>query len=223
MPDNALLRSVADRGNNLAQRNQLQRFDWLLKALEIFVAEGIEAVRITRLADDLDVTRGSFYWHFANREDLISSLVDYWRDKNTSAIVASVGEASSLTDGIFRFFDTCIDKDQFDPRLDLAIREWARRSESIRLQVDAADSKRVQAISDFFTRFDYSMPEAFIRARVIYYAQIGFYALDVNEPLATRLSYTEAYYHSFTGKQLKKEEADAFRQLIMNKYAGLLP
>ena len=71
-------------------------------------------------------------------------MVDYWRDKNTSAIVESVGNASSLTDGIFRFFDTCVDKNQFDPQLDLAIREWARRSEAVRLQVDAADSTRVQ-------------------------------------------------------------------------------
>jgi AcrR family transcriptional regulator len=223
MADKALLRTVADRGNNTLERNQLQRFDWLLAALEIFVAEGIDAVRITRLADDLGVTRGSFYWHFVNRDELIAALVEYWRDKNTSVITDSVSNASSLSDGIFRFFDTCVDNHQFDPRLDLAIREWARRSEDIRQQVDAADSARVAAITDFFTRFNYPMPEAFIRARVIYFAQIGFYALDVKEPLATRVSYTEAYYQAFTGKQLKPEEADAFRKLIMKKYGEQLP
>jgi len=223
MADTTLLRTVADRGSNALARNQLQRFDWLLAALEIFVAEGIDAVRITRLADDLGVTRGSFYWHFANRGELIEALVAYWRDKNTSAIVTSVTGTSSLSNGIFRFFDTCVDSSQFDPRLDLAIREWARRSGDIRQQVDAADRTRVQAITDFFTRFDYPMPEAFIRARVIYFAQIGFYALDVKEPLATRVSYTEAYYTSFTGKQLKPQEADDFRELIMNKYGEQLP
>ncbi len=222
MADTALLKTVAERGGNSLERNQLQRFDWLLAALEIFVAEGIEAVRITRLAENLGVTRGSFYWHFTNRNDLIAALVDYWRDKNTRAIVKSVTGARSLSDGIFRFFDTCVDSNQFDPRLDLAIREWARRSDDIRVQVDTADSDRVQAISEFFTRFGYPMPAAFIRARVIYFAQIGFYALDVKEPLATRVSYTEAYYESFTGKQLKSEEADAFRKLIMKKYSEQL-
>ena len=223
MADTALLRTVADRGSNTLERNQLQRFDWLLAALEIFVAEGIDAVRITRLADDLGVTRGSFYWHFTNRDDLIEALVAYWHDKNTSAIVESVTQASSLSNGIFRFFDTCIDSSQFDPRLDLAIREWARRSEDIRQQVDAADTTRVQAITDFFTRFDYPMPEAFIRARVIYFAQIGFYALDVKEPLTTRVTYTEAYYTAFTGKRLPPEEADTFSKMIMKKYAEQLP
>ena len=41
MSDTNLLKAVAARGNS--ERKQLQRFDWLAKALEIFVAEGIDA------------------------------------------------------------------------------------------------------------------------------------------------------------------------------------
>lgn len=222
MTDKSLLRLVAERGQNGTERKQLQRFDWLLKALAIFIEEGIDAVRITRLANELNVTRGSFYWHFSNREDLIEALVDYWKSRNTHAIVDSVASAKSLSDGIFRFFETCLDTQLFDPRLDLAIREWARRSPEIRQQLDAADRVRVQALTDFYQRFDYPMPEAFIRARVIYFAQIGFYALDVHEDLATRLSYTEAYFESFTGKHLKPEKAEAFRQHIRSTYGGRL-
>lgn len=222
MADKALLRLVAERGQSGTERKQLQRFDWLLAALEIFIEEGIDAVRITRLADELQVTRGSFYWHFSNREDLIEALVDYWKSRNTNAIVASVANAESLSDGIFRFFETCLDTQLFDPRLDLAIREWARRSPEVRQQLDAADQIRVQAFTEFYQRFDYEMPEAFIRARVIYFAQIGFYALDVHEDLETRLSYTEAYFESFTGKRLQPEKAEAFRQHISSTYGGRL-
>lgn len=223
MADHALLRAVADRGAIPAQRNQLQRFDWLLAALEVFVAEGIDAVRITRLANDLGVTRGSFYWHFADRDDLIDALVAYWRGKNTQAIVNAMKNAVSVSDGIFELFETCLDADLFDPRLDLAIREWARRSDVIRAAVDEADTTRVQSITDFFARFDYPMPQAFIRARVVYFAQIGFYALDVREPLATRLGYTEAYFESFTGQRPASEEADAFRKRVMERYGDKLP
>jgi len=222
MDNQTRLRAVADKGIEPAERNQLKRFDWLVAALELFVAEGIDAVRITRLADELGVTRGSFYWHFSNRDDLIESLVAYWRDKNTSVIVEAVSKANSLSDGIFNFFDTCVDSNQFDPRLDLAIREWARRSQDIREQIDLADSTRVKAITDLFSRYAYPMPEAFIRARVIYFAQIGFYALDVKESLSTRLSYTEAYYECFTGKTLSPVLADSFRKRINDKYLGKL-
>ena len=222
MDNQALLKTVADKGLVTAERNQLQRFDWLLVALELFITEGIDAVRITRLANELGVTRGSFYWHFTNRDDLIDSLVAYWRDKNTSVIVEAVSSATSLSDGIFNFFDTCVDSNQFDPRLDLAIREWARRSEDIRQQIDLADETRLKAITSLFSRYAYPMPEAFIRARVIYFAQIGFYALDVRESLSTRLSYTEAYYECFTGKTLSPTLADSFRKRINDKYLGKL-
>ena len=218
MPDSKLLRAVAERGAPAPERNQLQRFDWLRTALDIFVAEGIDAVRITRLAADLGVTRGSFYWHFRNREDLINSLVSYWKDKNTAAITASMAQATSLADGIFRFFETCIDAALFDPRLDLALREWARRSASIHALVASEDQARIDALCAFYERFDYPMPQALIRARVLYYSQIGFYALGTSESLKTRLGYTEAYFEAFTGRQLSALEAQQFRRYILDKY-----
>jgi AcrR family transcriptional regulator len=222
MPDNSLLKAVAARGAPTPDRKQLQRFDWLQRALEVFVCEGIDAVRITRLADDLGVTRGSFYWHFENREDLIDALVSYWKDKNTAAITQSVAAASSLADGIFRFFETCIDAASFDPRLDLAIREWSRRSAPVRLLVDREDAARIEALRLFYAGYDYPMPQALIRARVLYYSQIGFYALEVEEPLTTRLGYTESYFECFTGRKLDSRLAEKFRRHILDTYGDSL-
>jgi AcrR family transcriptional regulator len=222
MPDTSLLREVAQNGVITPERGQLQRFDWLQTALEIFVAEGIDAVRITRLAQDLGVTRGSFYWHFENRKDLIEALVSYWKYKNTAAITESIARASSLEEGIFRFFETCIDDALFDPRLDLALREWARRSELVRAQVDAEDDARIESLRQFFARFDYGKPEALIRARVLYYSQIGFYALEVKESLQTRLAYTGAYFEAFTGRTLAVADANQFSKYILDSYGDKL-
>lgn len=218
MSDASLLQAAAQRGASHPERKQLQRIDWLQSALELFIAEGIDAVRITRLADDLGVTRGSFYWHFENREDLIDALVDFWRRKNTPAITQSVDDAASLAEGIFRFFETCIDTSLFDPRLDLAIREWSRRSEAIRTLVDQEDAARIEALCRFYLRFGYPMPSALIRARVLYFSQIGFYAIEVREPLQTRITYTEAYYECFTGQVLSPVDAKRFSQYILNTY-----
>ena len=220
MSDTSLLRAVAADAPPVQERKQLQRFDWLQQALEIFVAEGIEAIRITRLADDLGVTRGSFYWHFENRKDLIDALVSFWKNKNTPAILRAANEADSLADGILRFFETCLDAASFDSRLDLAIREWSRRSQSIRGLLDREDEARIGALREFYARFGFAMPEALIRARVLYYSQIGFYALGIDEPLATRLGYTEAYFECFTGKRLERRLADVFRRHILDTYGG---
>lgn len=223
MPDTSLLKAVAERGAPTQDRKQLQRFDWLQQALEVFVSEGIDAVRITRLAQDLGVTRGSFYWHFENREDLIDALVRYWKDKNTAAITESVNRADSLAEGIFRFFETCIDAAHFDPRLDLAIREWSRRSPSIRELVDREDAARIDSLQKFFASFDYPMTDALIRARVLYYSQIGFYALEIEESLTTRLGYTESYFECFTGQKLDPEHAASFKQRVLETYGDKLP
>jgi len=217
--DQSLLRKVAEESHpDSNQRNQLQRFDWLSAALKVFVTEGIDEVRITRLAGDLNVTRGSFYWHFNSREDLVNALVEYWKEKNTRAIIQSFDNVNNFEDGICQFFETCIDTDRFDPRLDLAIREWARRSKKIRRALDLADQTRIEAITKYFNRFGFSMPNAFIRARVLYFAQIGFYALEVDELLEVRLGYTKDYFECFTGRIMSKNKQQQFIDSMQRKF-----
>lgn len=218
MSDIQLLKTLANQKSKQAAKDQLSRFDWLQVALELFVGEGIDAVRITRLATELGVSRGSFYWHFEHRQDLISALVEFWQSKNTPAIIQSFESAESLAQGILRFFEICINNERFDSRLDLALREWARRSDDIRNLLDNEDTLRIDAITQFFLAMDYPMPEALIRARVLYYSQIGFYALEVHEPLATRLSYTEPYFECFTGQQLPEHDAQQFQHHIQSTY-----
>lgn len=74
----------------------LGRADWIKAALKLLVAEGESAVRITRLSEALGVTRGSFYWHFKDRADLLDALLETWERRNTLAIVTAVEEASDL-------------------------------------------------------------------------------------------------------------------------------
>ena len=199
------------RGGQAAAEPRLGRGDWIDAALETLLTMGVEALRITRLADELSVTRGSFYWHFKDRGDLLDALVDRWRAKNTAAVIEAVETASSLADGILGLFDAWIDPDRFDPRLDAALRDWARRAPDIRQAVEAADRIRLDAVTGLFRRFGYPMPEAFIRARVIYFAQIGYYTLVHDEPMDERFDYLEAYFKSFTGVPLDPDRAAAHR------------
>ena len=80
------------------------------------------------------------------------------------------------------------------------------------------DLNRIEALRQFYLRFDYPMPQALIRARVLYYSQIGFYALGTSESLQTRLGYTEAYFEAFTGQQLTRQDAENFRLYILENY-----
>jgi hypothetical protein len=70
---------------------------------------------------------------------------------------------------------------------------------------------RQDAITKMFERYGYDPAEADIRARVLYYQQIGYYALDLAETLEERLTRVEGYLYCFTGVLPTAEEVADFR------------
>lgn len=200
---------------------QLRRNDWIVCALEMLVDEGVESVQITRLARVLGVTRGSFYWHFKAREDLLSALLDEWSARNTGVMVDVLRDARTLEDGILDLFLVWVDHSKFDPRLDHAVRDWARRDDVVKDIVSKEDDDRVETIAQFFARHSFDQPEAFIRARVIYFTQLTYYGLNVREPLDQRLSYLPAYIRCFTGRELTQAMAVEFETRVRAQEANI--
>lgn len=198
------------------RNSRLTRDDWIEAAQTMLIDSGVEAVQITVLARALGVTRGSFYWHFESREALLDALIHRWRTRNTNVMVETVADAETLDDGVLALFAVWTDHRRFDPDLDQAIRDWARYDDALREKVKAEDAARVQAVSSFFERFGYPQPEAFIRARVICFTQITYYALDVaqDETHEERLGYLEAYFRSFTGRDIQPDTVTAYRNIL---------
>ena len=188
------------------------RSDWIELAMETLVWDGVESVRILPLAQKLGVSRSSFYWYFRDRQDLLDQLLSFWRDKNTKGIVERARRpAPTIVRSILNVFECWADENIFDPKLDFAIREWARRTPEVHQAVTQADNARVEAIRDLYARFGFSEEDAFIRARVLYYMQIGYYVLDVREPTEVRVSYASAYLRSFTGEDPSPADLSDFR------------
>jgi len=59
----------------------LGREDWLHAARLALLRGGVEQVRVEKLARALNVTKGSFYWHFKDREELLELLLREWEDE----------------------------------------------------------------------------------------------------------------------------------------------
>ncbi len=192
-------------GNPIPAR--VSREDWIRTALDTLVSEGIENVKVLPLSHKLEVSRSSFYWFFRSREDILDQLLKHWKNTNTRVIVERAAlKSATVSQGILHLFACWIDESLFDPRLDFAVREWARRSGHVRRAVDLADDTRVEAIKKMFLRHGYRKRDAFIRARVVYFMQIGYYSLDLEEPLDTRLSYVAEYLRVFTGQEAETRE-----------------
>ena len=56
------------------------------------------------------------------------------------------------------------------------------------------------AVAAMFERHGYDAGEADSRARILYYMQLGYHALDVREDIDTRLSRVAGYIEGFTGR-----------------------
>jgi len=196
------------------------REDWLKLALETLISDGVESVRVLTLGQKLDVSRSSFYWYFKSRQDLLDQLLDYWRQTNTRYIVERAGRPSAtVIRGVMSIFECWVDEKLFDPQLDFAIRAWARRSPAIRRALDEADEERVDAIRGMFTRHGYDEEDAFVRARVLYFMQIGYYSLELNEPMSSRLPHVASYLRSFTGQEPSAGDVEDFSRYVKETIA----
>ncbi|TGQ65648.1 MAG: TetR/AcrR family transcriptional regulator [Mesorhizobium sp.] len=191
------------------------REDWLKLALETLISDGVERVRVQTLGQQLDVSRSSFYWYFKSRQDLLDQLLDHWRQTNTRFIVERAGRPSAtVIRGVMSIFECWVDVKLFDPRLDFAIRAWARRSPATRRALDKADEERVNAIRDMFMRHGYDEEDAFVRARVLYFMQIGYYSLELDEPMSSRLPHVASYLRSFTGQEPTAQDVEDFSHYV---------
>ncbi|MBF91631.1 MAG: TetR family transcriptional regulator, partial [Rickettsiales bacterium] len=62
---------------------------WLNAALKALASGGIDKVRVESLAKNLGVTKGSFYWHFKDREQFLDELLNFWAEQSTQTVIAN--------------------------------------------------------------------------------------------------------------------------------------
>ncbi len=184
---------------------------WLQAAYEALIEQGVEAVKVMELAKRLGLSRTSFYGHFENREALLQALVEWWRQKNTGNLLERTqAYAETIAEALFNLFDCWLRDDLFDARLDFAIRNWALADPELRDVLEASDQERIEAICDMFLRFGFGPDEARVRAYTVYYTQIGYISMMVDEPPELRIRRMPVYVETFTGTHPTESEVARF-------------
>lgn len=195
----------------IPNRTRATREVWLNAAYDLFVADGIDAVKIMALAKKLNLTRTGFYWHFKGLSDLHDAVIEIWQTRNTGIILERcAAPAQSLCEALFNLIDCWIDGELFDAPLDLAIRNWARNDARLQALVDQSDEDRLTAVKALFERFDQTGDTAHYRALTVILTQTGYYSMNVTEPRSQRAIAGCQYVEIFAGQPPTLAEKDAF-------------
>ncbi len=194
---------------------------WLDAAYDLLVEGGVEAVKVLPLAQRLGLSRTSFYWHFADREALLSGLIIRWRAQNTGNLIARCeAPAATIAEAMLNLIDCWVDPQLFDSRLEFAMRTWALTDPGVGAALIEADALRLAAITALFQRFGYGATEADTRARTLYLTQVGYIALRSEESFAVRMGRIPAYVLTFSGVAPTAAEVAAFRARHMVRSDG---
>src|ERR1044071_7306730 len=161
----------AARDNADAGATRLTADGWVHAALEVMAEEGIGGVKIHRLCERLGVTKGSFYWHFADLDAFLDEIARRWADEGAHATIVDPDEPDPdrrLLRAMQQFAD---------PRtrnLARAMRDWAQHDERARDAIRRSDQAVFGQVKAALLRLGFDDDEAEVRAKILYYTGVGF-------------------------------------------------
>ena len=161
--------------------DQLSAKNWVDEGLKALASRGFTALKAEPLAKALRVSRGSFYWHFADIAAFHAAILARWHEVAAEQIIANVEAASNDEDPLARLL-----RRVFGERLtpERAVRIWASVGAAARAAAQAIDRRRLSYVESLLTQSGLSTDAARARAQILYWAFLGFALSDQPLPKA---------------------------------------
>lgn len=160
----------------------LEQRDWLDAGLELLRVRGIGGVEVGPLCRRVGVTKGSFYYHFENRDAFLGRLIEHWLQ--TCAPLpdqaAEYDQVLGLEGKVRAVLDFIREHDL--GRYDLPMRTWATEDKEARRAVELMDKLRLSATAGLFEADGWARDAAYQRAHTMYYFIAGRYEIEGSPP-----------------------------------------
>jgi AcrR family transcriptional regulator len=150
--------------------DQLSAEDWLDLGLKTLARSGYAALKAEPLAKAMGVSRGSFYWHFADIGAFHAAILAHWRDIAAEQIIADLESAGTSEDPLARLLTRILSGRL---ALERAVRSWATSDAAARAAVQAIDRRRLDYVETMLKRSELEPEVAQARAQILYWTFLG--------------------------------------------------
>ena len=154
------------------QKHRLTRQDWIDAALNLLIEAGIGAVSVDQLASRLNITRGSFYHHFTDRNELLRVLLDYWAEHWTYEVIDRLANLGLDPGTTLLALMRAIRNDQL-AAFDAPFRAWALHDPMARDVARQVDEARLEFVRSNFEALGFKKLDAEIRARLFQHYEMA--------------------------------------------------
>src|SRR3954447_6875747 len=157
------------------------RTRWIDEGLKALASGGgPEAVRVEPLAQTLGVTKGGFYWHFTDRRALLDEMLDEWERASIDEVIDRIErEGGDARDKLRHLFSLASSSPAL-LKIDLAVRDWARRDKAVAKRLRRVDNRRMTYMRSLFGPIAADEDDAEARCMLAFSLFIGshFVAVD---------------------------------------------
>jgi AcrR family transcriptional regulator len=165
-----------------ASRSSVSAADWVDAAVEAFARGGLAAVRVEPLARQLGVTKGSFYWHFSDREALLAAVVERWESEHTDAMIAEAQRGDTAAERLRRLLFAV--SSRFDDSHGEQLLYLEAEHEGVRASVDRVTSRRLDYVAEILVELGHERADAERRSFLALAAATGMQQLLTGAPQA---------------------------------------
>jgi AcrR family transcriptional regulator len=162
-------------GKAAVTRTQLDPEQWVDTAIDVLAKEGVAGLRVEVLAKRCGVTKGSFYWHFKDRQALLDAILERWREgrirdieKTTSGLAGRELEQLHYVIEVYG-----ASRNRKGMSIELAVRDWARHDTRAAAIVESVDLYRLECTRRLFVTAGMSDAEAKSRSLLLYACVFG--------------------------------------------------
>jgi AcrR family transcriptional regulator len=154
---------------------------WIAEGLGALATGGPEAVRIESLARALGVTKGGFYGYFDDRRGLLAEMLDSWERMSVDEVIDGVEGGGGDAKAKLRRLSKLAGPSGGEPlKIDLAVRDWARRDRRVARRLKLVDNRRMDYLRSLFGELGHDEADVEVRCLLFYSLWIGghFIAAD---------------------------------------------